>query len=52
MNIYFASAMFGKSIRYVAISVAPAMLAIFIGTMLIALVPGLATWLPSLGHAR
>ena len=52
MNIYFASAMFGKSIRYVAISVAPAMLALFIGTMLIALVPGLATWLPSLGHAR
>jgi tripartite ATP-independent transporter DctM subunit len=52
MNIYFASAMFGKPIRYVAGSVTPAMLAIFIGTMLIALVPGLATWLPSLAHAR
>jgi hypothetical protein len=32
MNIYFASAMFGKPIRYVAASVLPAVLAIFIGT--------------------
>lgn len=52
MNIYFASAMFGKSIRYVAASVLPAMLAIFVGTMVIALLPGLATWLPSVAHAR
>ncbi len=52
INIYFASAMFGKSIRYVAASVAPAMLAIFVGTMVIALLPGLATWLPSVAHAR
>jgi len=44
--------MFGKSIRYVAASVAPAMLAIFVGTMLIALLPSLATWLPSVAHAR
>ncbi|KQP45623.1 TRAP transporter large permease subunit [Pseudorhodoferax sp. Leaf274] len=48
MNIYFASAMFGKSIPYVARSVLPAMLAIFAGTLLIALWPGLSTGLPNL----
>lgn len=48
MNIYFASAMFGKSIPYVARSVLPAMLAIFAGTLLIALWPGLSTGLPKL----
>ncbi len=52
MNLYFASAMFGKSIRYVAVSVMPAMLAIFIGTMLIAWIPVLATGLPSLFRGR
>ena len=52
MNLYFASAMFGKSIRYVAASVLPAMLAIFIGTMLIAWIPILATGLPGLFSAR
>ena len=52
MNLYFASAMFGKSIRYVAASVLPAMLAIFIGTMLIAWIPVLATGLPGLCSAR
>ncbi|MDL2336862.1 MAG: TRAP transporter large permease subunit, partial [Pseudomonadota bacterium] len=52
MNLYFASAMFGKSIRYVAASVMPAMLAIFIGTMLIAWIPVLATGLPRLLSAR
>ena len=52
MNLYFASAMFGKSIRYVAVSVLPAMLAIFIGTMLIAWIPVLATGLPSLLNSR
>jgi C4-dicarboxylate transporter DctM subunit len=40
MNLYFASAMFGKPIRYVAASVLPAVGAIFIGTVLIALWPG------------
>ncbi len=52
MNLYFASAMFGKSIRYVAASVLPAMLAIFIGTILIAWIPVFATGLPRLlsGH--
>ncbi|RQO55653.1 C4-dicarboxylate ABC transporter permease [Paucibacter sp. KBW04] len=53
MNIYFASAMFGKPLRYVAASVLPALLAIFIGTLLIAAVPILATGLPTLfaaGH--
>lgn len=48
MNIYFASAMFKKSIGTVARSVLPAMGAIFTGTLLIALVPPLATGLPNL----
>jgi len=48
MNIYFASAMFGKSIRYVAGSVLPALLAIFLGTLAIAMFPAVATWLPQL----
>ncbi len=48
MNIYFASAMFGKPIRYVARSVLPAMLAIFVGTLIIALWPALSTSLPAL----
>jgi len=48
MNIYFASAMFGKPIRYVAWSVLPAMLSIFVGTMVIALWPALSTFLPAL----
>lgn len=53
MNIYFAAAMFGKSIRYVARAVLPAMLAIFVGTLLIALLPGLSTGLATLlGAAR
>jgi len=47
LNSYFASAMFGKSVRYVAASVAPAMGAIFVGTLLIAVFPWLATALPS-----
>ena len=46
MNIYFASAMFGKSIRYVAASVLPAVLAMLLGAMTISLLPFLATWLP------
>jgi C4-dicarboxylate transporter DctM subunit len=46
MNIYFASAMFKKSIATVARSVLPAMGAIFVGTLVIALVPPLATGLP------
>jgi tripartite ATP-independent transporter DctM subunit len=47
MNIYFASALFGKPIRYVAASVLPALGAILLGTLAIALWPGLATGLPS-----
>ena len=51
MNIYFSSSMFGKSIRYVAVSVLPALAAIFVGTVIIAWWPSVATWLPSvLGH--
>jgi TRAP-type C4-dicarboxylate transport system permease large subunit len=46
LNIYFASAMFNKNIRYVATSVLPAMGAIFVGTLIIALLPVLSTGLP------
>jgi len=54
MNIYFASAMFDKPIRYVASSVLPALLAIFLGTLVISWLPALATGLPGLllGAAR
>ena len=48
MNIYFASAVFKKPIRTVAASVAPALMAIFVGTVLISWMPILATGLPSL----
>jgi len=48
MNIYFASAMFNKPVRYVAGAVVPAVLAIFLGTLAIAFVPATATYLPSL----
>ena len=47
MNIYFASAMFGKPIRYVAVSVLPALLALVLGTLIIAWIPALATGLPA-----
>ena len=48
MNIYFSSAMFGKSIRYVAVSVLPALFAIFVGTLVIAMWPALSTALPAM----
>ena len=48
MNIYFASAVFKQPIRTVAASVAPALVAIFVGTLLISWLPILATGLPSL----
>ncbi|MEY8876613.1 MAG: TRAP transporter large permease subunit [Leptothrix sp. (in: b-proteobacteria)] len=48
MNIYFASAMFGKPMRFVAASVLPALLAIFLGTLAISWLPVLATGLPAL----
>jgi tripartite ATP-independent transporter DctM subunit len=48
MNIYFASAVFKQPIRTVAASVAPALAAIFAGTLLISWLPLLATGLPSL----
>jgi len=47
MNIFFASAMFGKPLSTVAASVTPALLAIFVGSLLIALVPALSTALPA-----
>ena len=46
MNIYFASAMFNKPIRYVARSVLPALAAILVGTLVIALWPALSLALP------
>lgn len=48
MNIYFASTVFGRSLRTVAVSVLPALLAIFVGTLLISWLPLLATGLPRL----
>ncbi len=48
MNLYFASAMFDKPIRYVAVSVFPAVVAMFAGALLISLLPELARWLPGL----
>lgn len=48
MNIYFASAMFGKPIRYVAVAVLPAVLAIFLASLLISWLPWLSTGLPGL----
>jgi tripartite ATP-independent transporter DctM subunit len=48
MNIFFASAMFGKPIREVAVSVLPALLAIFLGALAISWIPELATGLPAL----
>ncbi|MDH4480198.1 MAG: TRAP transporter large permease subunit [Rhodoferax sp.] len=48
LNIFFASAMFGKPIRAVAASVMPALAAIFLGTLFIAWLPELSTALPSL----
>jgi len=48
MNIFFASAMFAKPIREVAVSVLPALLAIFLGALAISWLPWLATGLPAL----
>lgn len=52
MNIFFASAMFGKPIREVAVSVLPALLAIFLGALVISWVPEIATWLPGVFGKR
>ena len=52
MNIYFASAMFDKPLRYVARSVLPALLAIFLGTLAISWLPILATGLPELVQGK
>jgi tripartite ATP-independent transporter DctM subunit len=47
MNLYFASAMFDKPIRYVAVAVLPALLAIFLGSLAISWIPFLSTGLVS-----
>ena len=46
MNIFFASAVFKQPIKRVAISVLPALLAIFVGTMMISWLPLIALGLP------
>jgi len=46
MNIFFASAVFKQPIRKVAISVLPALMAIFVGTLIISWLPIVATGLP------
>ena len=46
MNIYFAAAVFHKPIKRVALSVLPALGAIFVGTLLISWLPLLALGLP------
>lgn len=46
MNLYFASAMFDKPIRQVAVAILPAVLAMFCGALIISALPFLATALP------
>jgi tripartite ATP-independent transporter DctM subunit len=46
MNIFFASAVFKQPIKKVAASVLPALLAIFVGTLIISWLPIVATGLP------
>ncbi len=46
MNIYFASAVFKKPLRQVVASVLPAVVSIFIGTLLISWLPALTMALP------
>jgi tripartite ATP-independent transporter DctM subunit len=48
MNIYFASAVFNKSLKSVVNSVLPALMAIFIGTVLISWFPMLVMTLPKM----
>ena len=48
MNLYFASAMFGKSVRELAVSVLPAVLAMLLGALTISAIPQLANGLPQL----
>lgn len=50
MNLYFASAMFRRPLREVARACAPAMLSIFLGTLLLAWLPGLSTGLVAWRH--
>ena len=47
MNLYFASAMFERPLRDVAIAVLPGLLAMFLGSLAIAWLPALSTALPA-----
>ena len=46
MNIYFASAVFNRPLKDVALSIWPALIAIFVGTVIISWLPLLTTALP------
>jgi TRAP-type C4-dicarboxylate transport system permease large subunit len=46
MNIYFASAVFNQPLKEVAISIWPALIAIFVGTVIISWLPILTIALP------
>lgn len=47
MNIYFASAVFNRPLKDVAVSIWPALIAIFVGTLLISWLPLLTLSLPN-----
>lgn len=50
MNIYFASAVFNQPLKEVAISIWPALIAIFVGTVIISWLPILTIALPEFFH--
>lgn len=47
MNIYFASAVFNRPLKDIAVSVWPSLIAIFVGTLLISWIPLLSIALPN-----
>ena len=52
MNLYFASAMFGRPMREVARAVVPAVGAILLGTLLLSAIPALSLALPQWWASR
>jgi TRAP-type C4-dicarboxylate transport system permease large subunit len=52
MNIYFASAMFDKPVRYIVASVVPALASIFLGALFISCFPFLSIGLPGILAAK
>jgi tripartite ATP-independent transporter DctM subunit len=51
MNLYFASAVFRKPLRVVIASILPALIAIFVGSVLIAWLPEISLTLPGIFNA-